>query len=55
MAEVEPGYISGFLLVVEIIVRYCSGYSVIIHLDRLRALLFGAGDACRDHFNLILD
>ena len=55
MAEVEPGYISGFLLVVEVIVRYGSGYSVIIHLDGLGDLLFGAGDASRDYFDLILD
>jgi len=54
VTEVEPGYISGFLLVVKIIVLYGSGHSVIIHLDMLWALLFGAGDASRDNRDLIL-
>ena len=55
VGEVEPGYISGFLLAVEVIVCNSSGHSVIIHPDALGSVRFEAGDACWDYFDLILD
>jgi len=55
VAEVESGYISGFVPVVEVIVGYGSGHSVIIHPDALGSVRFEAGDTCWDYFDLILD
>ena len=55
VGEVEPGYISGFVPVVKVIVGYGSGHSVIIHADALGTVRFEAGDAWWDYFDLILD